>query len=307
MTWNEQNKSSTIMDVLEGTVEEWYDQVDGLLKASDFIPGNYEYSINIAYANSGEFDEGGQTHVDISCDRFKLISIDNSYISLEMTVPITVPKLKDASSGNTMFRFNKVYVGFKSAFDAIDQYRIYSNSDLIQTQNHANYEGYLQYMALSDVAKENSELYATWDKIQALNEDVPGVYIDVSELATTSEYNITVPLHLRIPLNHFLMLANIKWFPSFFGKLTLEIYPSAKNLVICPIISEHIISEHTRNTSLTGRVLKLSNLIAQVDNTKGSNLYGFRQINTEVLAGFELVTEVKTKGSEVYPTFRANI
>ena len=78
MTWNEQNKASSILDTLEGTVEEWYDQVDGLLKASDFIPGNYEYSINVAYANSGSFHEGGQTHLDISCDRFKLISLDNS-------------------------------------------------------------------------------------------------------------------------------------------------------------------------------------------------------------------------------------
>ena len=81
MTWNEQNKSASILDALEGTVEEWYDQVDGLLKASDFIPGNYEYSINVAYANSGSFTEGGQTHLDISCDRFKLISLDNSYIA----------------------------------------------------------------------------------------------------------------------------------------------------------------------------------------------------------------------------------
>ena len=131
------------MDVLEGTVEEWYDQVDGLLKASDFIPGNYEYSINVSYANSGEFQEGGQTHVDISCDRFKLISLDNSYISLEMNIPVTVPAI-----GNTDKRIKKMYIGFKNAFDAIDQYRIYSNSDLIQTQNHANYEGYLQYMGV---------------------------------------------------------------------------------------------------------------------------------------------------------------
>ena len=182
MTWNEQNHAASIMDVLEGTVEEWYDQVDGLLKASDFIPGNYEYAINVAYSNSGAFDEGGQTHVDIGCDRFKIISLDNSYISLEMTIPITVPALEKAAANNTKHRFNKFYIGFKSAFDAIDQYRIYSNTDLIQTQNHANYESYLQYMALSDVAKENSELYATWNKIQNLNEDVPGVYVDVYDM-----------------------------------------------------------------------------------------------------------------------------
>ena len=177
MTWNEQNKANSIMDVLEGTVEEWYDQVDGLLKASDFIPGNYEYSINVSYANSGEFDEGGQTHVDIGCDRFKIISLDNSYITLEIDYTITKPALSAAGSNHAYTRPKAYYIGFKSAFDAIDQYRIYSNSDLILTQNHANYESYLQYMSLSDSFKENSELYATYDKVQAMNEDVPGVYV----------------------------------------------------------------------------------------------------------------------------------
>ena len=241
MTWNEQNKSASILDALEGTVEEWYDQVDGLLKASDFIPGNYEYSINVAYANSGTFTEGGQTHLDIACDRFKLISLDNSYIDLEMSVPITLPTAEAQAASNTRHRINKYYVGFKSAFDAIDQYRIYSNTDLIQTQNHANYESYLQYMALSDAAKENSELYATWDKIQSLNEDVPGVYIDVSTIGVEKEPTIKVALRLRIPVNQFLLLGNLKWFPSFFGKLTLEIYPSFRNLVVCPIVSNALI------------------------------------------------------------------
>ena len=283
MTWNEQNHSASIMDVLEGTVEEWYDQVDGLLKASDFIPGNYEYSINVAYSNSGAFSEGGQTHLDIGCDRFKIISLDNSYISLEMTIPVTVPAL----ANSTDKRIKKMYIGFKSAFDAIDQYRIYSNTDLIQTQNHANYESYLQYMSLSDVAKENSELYATWDKIQTLNEDVPGVYVDLSGMAYNSSVTIDIPLKLRIPLNQFLMFANLKWFPGFFGKLTLEIYPSYKNLVVCPIISEHIIPEYA---AAADGYVKSSELAAYVTNNLatsevGSNLFGFRQINTEVLAG----------------------
>ena len=284
------------MDVLEGTVEEWYDQVDGLLKASDFIPGNYEYSINVSYANSGEFQEGGQTHVDISCDRFKLISLDNSYISLEMTIPITVPALTVPAS-STSKRFNRFYVGFKNAFDAIDQYRIYSNSDLIQTQNHANYEGYLQYMALSDAAKENSELYATWDKVQSLNEDVPGVYIDVSSITNSQTPTINIPLKLRIPLNSFLMFANLKWFPSFFGKLTLEIYPSYKNLVICPIIGDLVDPE---TTAVAAGRIHMSDIAGYVGadlaaSTVGSNIVGFRQINTTVLAGFNDLTADHTK------------
>ena len=294
MTWNEQNKASSILDTLEGTVEEWYDQVDGLLKASDFIPGNYEYSINVAYANSGEFTEGGQTHLDISCDRFKLISLDNSYIDLDMTIPVRVPTVPNGK------RFNRFYIGFKSAFDAIDQYRIYSNTDLIQTQNHANYESYLQYMALSDAAKENSELYATWDKIQTLNEDVPGVYVDLTSIAINQGPEIEIPLRLRIPVNQFLMLGNLKWFPSFFGKLTLEIYPSFRNLVICPIISDHIIDENGDAVDKTMRKSEYAAIIKESEN-KGSNLYGFRQINSEIAVG--LTTD---NNSLLYATFTCN-
>ena len=296
MTWNEQNKAQSICDVLEGTVEEWYDQVDGLLRASDFIPGNYEYSINVSYANSGKFQEGGQTHVDIGCDRFKLISLDNSYISLEMNVPVKIPALTAAA---TRHRIKRFYIGFKSAFDAIDSYRIYSNSDLIQTQNHANYESYLQYMALSDAAKENSELYATWDKVQRLNEDVPGVYVDLNTLAVDAETTINIPFKLRIPLNNFLMFANLKWFPGFFGKLTLEIYPSYKNLVVCPIISDILINE---NTAIGDAACRASELAALTADGTGSNLYGFRQINTPIVSAYDSAASTHAK-SILYSTF----
>ena len=301
MTWNEQNKANTIMDVLEGTVQEWYDQVDGLLKASDFIPGQYEYSINVAYANSGEFQEGGQTHVDIGCDRFKMISLDNSYISLEMTVPIGKPAVS-AEASSTLVKPKAYYIGFKSALDAIDQYRIYSNSDLILTQNHSNYESFLQYMSVSDVAKENSELYATWKKVQAMNEDVPGVYVK-STITDSATATINVPLNIRIPLNQFLLLANLKWFPGFFGKLTLEIYPSYKNLVIVPIFP--IDPYATAGATCLNETELLSLSDATAVNANGANLFGFRQINTPVVYAVNDVTSGHAKSLKT-GTFTCN-
>ena len=300
MTFNEQNHPASICDVLEGTVEEWYDQVDGLLKQSDFIPGNYEYSVNVAYANAGEFNEGGQTHVDISCDRFKIISLDNSYISLKMEIPINKPAVTAVASGtHTRIKPVAYYIGFKSAFDAIDQYRIYSNSDLILTQNHSNYEAYLEYMALSDVHKENSELFATYDKVQAMNEDVPGVYVK-STIADNTAAEIKIPLELRIPLNQFLMLANLKWFPGFFGKLTLEIYPSYKNLVILPIypLVKHVAVGATYLTEgeMEG--------FADVANT-GTNRFGFVQINRPFVYAIDNKTSDSSK-TLVTATFTCN-
>ena len=247
MTWNEQNHPSSIVDVLEGTVQEWYDAVDGLLKASDFIPGNYEYAVTVAHTNS-TCTEGGQTHVDMVCDRFKFISIDNSYITLEMDYPITKPACEAAAQGHTYIKPKAYYVGYDFAFSVLDQYRIYSNSDLIQTQNHANYESFLQYMAASDVAKENSELYATWNKIQAMNEDVPGVYIINDFADDSSAVEIHVPITIRLPLNTFLLFANLKWYPSFNNKITFELYPSYKNLVVVPVYAD-VLSTNSKYAS----------------------------------------------------------
>ena len=298
MTWNEQNKANSIMDVLEGTVQEWYDQVDGLLKASDFIPGNYEYAISVSYANSNEFEEGGSTHIDIGCDRFKIISLDNSYISLQMTIPINKPAVAAVAGTHTRIMPKAYYIGYKSSFDAIDQYRIYSNTDLILTQNHSNYESYLQYMSLSDSFKENSELYATWNKIQAMNEDVPGIYI-TSSIADATAAEIKIPLKLRIPLNSFLLLANLKWFPGFFGKLTLEIFPSYKNLVIVPVYP-------VCNSKIDASYVTEAELAALSDvNNKGTNLFGFRQIGSEFVYAIDNKT-ADTSKSLVLATFTAN-
>ena len=281
MTWSPENKTTSIVDALEGTITEWYDACDELLKASEFIPGNYEYSTNIAYANSGEFEEGGQTHVDVSCDRFKIISVDNSYINLEMEFPIHVPNTTASDGAHTLIEPKAWYIGFKKAFDVIDQYRIYSNSDLIVTQNHSNYESWLQYITVSDSAKQNSELYATWDKIQRMDEDVPGVYIDVK---SAKNKDIVVPINLRVPIKDFMVLTNLKYYPGFFGKFTIELYPSYKNLVICPVLPDF-----DNESAADSALVKRSTLASFMNTNRGFNPFGFSQIN-----GVSYVIENKT-------------
>ncbi len=258
MTWQASNSTPDIMDSINGNITEWYEAVDNVLKKSEIIPGNYEYTINTSYTSDGRFDEGGMTHVDIQADRFKIISLDNSYITVEQEFTIGIPDQVNLTS-------TEYYIGYKSALDAIDQFRIYSNSDLIQTQNHNHYESFVQYSAISDEAKRNSELYATFEKVQAKQSDVPGVYVKLASVVTAGK-TMKVPLTVRIPVSQFLLLGNLKWFPGFWGKMTLELYPSYKNLVVCPILP----TDHP--TELTTAV---SNLVT----ANGSNIMGFTQIN----------------------------
>ena len=228
-----QNQQPTILDSLTGTMEDWYDAVDASIKKSDVIPGNYDYTVATSYGNVDTIQEGSSTHFDVTCDRFRIISLENSYITIEQEVSITIP---DQTPSDGKRFFDEYYIGYKFSADVIDQYRLYTNSDHLLTQNHANYEWFMIYNSISDVAKENSDMYATLKKIRNKNPFVPGVYVKIPEF--TADKTIKVPIKVRIPLSAFLPLYNLKYYPNWSGKLTIEVYPSYKNLVIAPVIRE---------------------------------------------------------------------
>ena len=224
-----QNQQPNVIDSMTGSMEEWYNAVDEAVKKSEVIPGNYEYTVATSYGNVGKISEDSSTYFDVTCDRFKVISLDNSYITIEQNIKINVP---DQSN----LQFQTYYIGYKYSADVIDQYRLYSNTDLLQTQNHARYEWFMMYNSISDEAKENSDLFATLHKIRTMNPMVPGVYVDFSKL--TAATDVTVHLKVRIPVSSFLTLFNLRFFPNWSGKLSIEVYLSYRNLVIAPVIPE---------------------------------------------------------------------
>ncbi len=263
-----QNQQPNVIDSMSGSMEEWYNAIDDAVKKSDVIPGNYEYTVATSYGNVGQIHEDSSTYFDVTCDRFKVISLDNSFITVEQFVKIHIPN-------QTNLIYTEYYIGYKYAADVIDQYRIYSNTDLVQTQNHARYEWFMQYNSVSDEAKENSDLYATLHKIRTKNPMVPGVYVNLRNI-TDDDHDITVQLKLRIPLSAFLTLFNLRFYPNWAGKLSIEIYPSYRNLVIAPII-------HNEEIDFNEKMVELHTSID--DDTSGLNKVniGFRNINQEML------------------------
>ena len=262
-----QNQQPNVIDSMSGSMEDWYNAVDEAIKKSEVIPGNYEYTVATSYGNVGDIAEDASTYFDISCDRFKVISLDNSYLTVEQDIKIHIPTQENLI-------FSTYYIGYKYAADCIDQYRIYSNTDLVQTQNHARYEWFMIYNSVSDEAKENSDLYATLHKIRNRNPMVPGVYVDLSKIVDAGGKDITIHLKNRIPLSAFLTLFNLRFFPNWSGKLSIEIYPSYRNLVIAPVIPEiTIIGDE--------KLEPLHNTDTKCDITK-INL-GFRNINQQMM------------------------
>jgi hypothetical protein len=229
-----QNQSPNVIDSLDGTLSEWYNSIDGALRASEVIPGEYEYTVNVSYGSQCPIQMGGTTNIDIMCERFKCISLDNSFIECEQMVDFQVNKLQSTATFNGKRYY---YIGHKDSFDSLINYKIYSNGDHVQTVNNCNYESLLlNYATYGDYSKEKADTQATYDKVQKMSPHVPGIYLDLSLLAANT--NVRIVLNYRIPLNKFLLIKNLRWYPGWMGKLTLEMQPSNLNLVWCPIFPE---------------------------------------------------------------------
>ena len=124
---------------MNGSLKQWYQNVDYALKASECVPGYYEYQPAPSYGTQCPIQDGGTTKIDIHTSRFNVISLENSYIDVEFDVPVAIPAI--TTFGATWTVDNVAYkpfyyIGFKSVFDMFDQYRIHSNGDLVYTQNH---------------------------------------------------------------------------------------------------------------------------------------------------------------------------
>ena len=226
-----QNQEPSILDALGSNVTDWYNTIDEGLRKSDIVPGTYEYTNHVSYGNVGAIPEGESTMLDIQLNRFCVASLDNSYVTVQQTLPIT-PKSTTALKDAKVVGDGVYYAGYEYSAEVFDNYDIQSNADRIQSVPHANYEWFLLRNSVQPEAKEESEHYATLAKIRRRDPRVPGVYVDLSKLDKNTEFK--AKLDLKVPLNSFLLFRQLRYLLSSFGTLTLTVTPSYKNLVIAP-------------------------------------------------------------------------
>ena len=223
-----QNQIPTIIDSLSGNITDWYEACDNAIAKSEIIPGTYEYTSAVSYGNVGTIQEGSSTMVDIACNRFEIISIDNSYIYVVQAHELQVPKLNDNRIVRPLFCYSTQY-----APECIAGYRLYSNSDLIQTVTFANYEWFALRNSVQPEAKETSDDYATIDKVRRMDPHIPGIYVDFSNI--DNNRTVKVKTKTKVYLNSFLTLRHLRYLANFQGKITIEIIPSYHGFCLVPV------------------------------------------------------------------------
>jgi hypothetical protein len=86
-------------------------------------------------------------------------------------------------------------------------------------------------------------MYSSWDNVRQLKADVCGTYICFSlkdtDYGANAEMKVKIPL--KIPIDRFLMLKNLKYMLSWMGKWELRLYFDLAALIVTPVISIPVI------------------------------------------------------------------
>ena len=218
-----------VYDYLDGNVSDFYNAVDDAIVKSECVKGQYRISTSPAYNSTSPVKTPNFTTLGISSSGPIVVDLENSYITATPKITLS-SSLARAANSNT-----RLFIGWKSAFEAIRQYDILVNSSPIYTQSFAGTESFIQDQTLTELVRNTSpHTYTSYDEVQKMSPNVCGTYIDFTG-AYTANTPITIDIPIKILLSQFLILKNLKYLCSWMGKWELRVYFNWENLVVCPI------------------------------------------------------------------------
>ena len=251
MTFNNEVFHKTSAEV-NTQVASYFDVVDNAIAMSDT---NKKYFIDAqaSYSPSAPIHAGSYTTFIISPTCDNTADLYNGFIKAKLIINATLSaQLTSDISSISGHAFNDLWIGFKDAMDAVEKYEILSNGISIYTQNFGPEESFLTACGANEVAKR-SDIFSKVRHKDVFNRKFDtarcGAFIKALHNATDIN-GIEIPL--KIDIRRFLPLSNIKYLPSFAGKLELKIMFGTQGLVYCPCgPSREILSDFALQNAVT--------------------------------------------------------
>ena len=236
MALNPSSQSNSAVEVIDGTVSEFYNVVDQCIRRSEVMPGQYKSITSPSYSNNCPIDESSFTTVDVGCPAPQIVDINNSFITADVEVEIEFPGniFKSVTNAITFF------VGWRSSLDFLQRYIIYCNHKVVYDQVYVGEESFiLQSLIPEHVRCRKPYQYTTYDNAHNFSPDVCGTYITIQSqsaaAANANAFSVKVKIPIKLDINQFLLFQNFKYLPGFCGTWSIKLYPSTQNMIICPV------------------------------------------------------------------------
>lgn len=265
---NPQSRTTNALELIDGSITEYYELIDSALKPSEVNPARYNTTTSPSYQNQCPCLQGSFTTVDIGCADPYVVLLEKSFITPTVEFDIA-PDILHTCAGETPETNPQVYfVGWKRSLDVAYRYDILYNGREITSQTYNGEESFvIQSIMKDDVREKRPNQLTSYKNASSFNRDVCGTYFLLSN--TSSATHIVIPV--KITLADFPLFAQFCYLQGWMGNWSIRLFPDSRNIVTCQVDPEYTVG---KKATLSGDVDKYTHEFVQIgDRFKGITNY----------------------------------
>ena len=237
---NPQAVAHQSVEIIDGSISEYYEMVDSALRPSEVCPAKYNTTTSPSYQNQCPCVQGSFTTVDIGCADPNVVLMEKSFIA--PTVSFDITSSVDITTASTVYTTNPsvFFVGWKRSMDVFYKYSILYNGSEVFDQTYNGEESFvIQTIMKDDVREKRPNQLTSYRNASSLNRDVCGTYVLFSK--NNQKAHVTIPV--KITLADFPFFTQFNYLMGWMGNWSIRMYPDSRNIVTCQVHPEFTVGK----------------------------------------------------------------
>ena len=235
---NPQAVAHQSVEIIDGSISEYYEMVDSALRPSEVCPAKYNTTTSPSYQNQCPCVQGSFTTVDIGCADPNVVLMEKSFIAPTVSFDITssenIGTTKEVIAENPSVFF----VGWKRSMDVFYKYSILYNGSEVFDQTYNGEESFvIQTIMKDDVREKRPNQLTSYRNASSMNRDVCGTYV----MFVTGKQTAHVTIPVKITLADFPFFTQFNYLMGWMGNWSIRMYPDSRNIVTCQVKPEYTV------------------------------------------------------------------
>ena len=233
MLYNNAQYKNESMD--QGSVVEYYKKLKDIISTND---GTRSFIIRTedCHDQNAPFNQSQETRLRITHNDHMISQITEGFINFKIKLTLQLSKDIQATHVNDTNHLGKLFVGFKSSNQLLDQLQIYSNN--VSTgyqQNECCREGFC-YSTIKPYSEKKTRKYthSLYENVSDYSQSVCGTYVDLNTLMDGQKHD--VEFEMNLPFEDMLAFQAFDLYPNrIVGDIEIRFYVKPVGLVYCQV------------------------------------------------------------------------
>ena len=233
MLYNNAQYKNETMD--QGSVVEYYKKLKDIISTND---GTRSFIIRTedCHDQNAPFNQSQETRLKITHSDHMISQITEGFINFKIKLTIQLSKDIQSTHVNDTEKLGKIFVGFKSSNQLLDQLQIYSNNiSSGYQQNECCREGFC-YSTIKPYSEKKTRKYthSLYENVSDYSQSVCGTYVDLNTLMDGQKHD--VEFEMNLPFEDMLAFQAFDLYPNrIVGDIEIRFYVKPVGLVYCQV------------------------------------------------------------------------